>query len=134
MLSPAPGMTSATLTAFLRPEPAVNRGTRLAAMVMLSPVRGLRPSRAPRSATWNFPKPVKLTSSPSLSDVSIVLMTALTAPSASFLDRPLVDATLSTNSDFVMSSSFAVAGVSFPRWIVELREANSASGRCRAGF
>jgi hypothetical protein len=31
------------------------------------------------------------------------LMTALTALSASFLDRPLDDATLSTNSDFVMA-------------------------------
>src|SRR5205085_1351766 len=83
--------------------PAVNRGTRLAAIVMLSPVRGLRPSRAPRSATWNFPNPVKFTSSPLFSESSMVLMTALTALSASFLDRPLVDATLSTNSDFVMA-------------------------------
>src|SRR4051794_29137409 len=70
---------------------------------MLSPVRGLRPSRAPRSATWNFPNPVKFTSSPLLSESSMVLMTALTALSASFFDRPLVDATLSTNSDFVMA-------------------------------
>ena len=45
------------LTAFLRPDPAVKRGTRLAAIVIVSPVRGLRPSRAPRSATWNLPKP-----------------------------------------------------------------------------
>ena len=73
------------LTAFLRPEPAVKRGTLLAAIVIVSPVRGLRPSRAPRSATWNLPKPVKLTSSPDLSAVSIVLMTASTALPASFL-------------------------------------------------
>src|SRR5215210_6081311 len=72
-------------------------------MVMLSPVRGLRPSRAPRSATWNFPNPVKFTSLPPFSESSMVLMTALTALSASFLDRPLVDATWSTNSDFVMA-------------------------------
>src|SRR3954468_10137941 len=70
---------------------------------MLSPVRGLRPSRAPRSATWNFPNPVKFTSSPLLSESSMVWMTALTALSASFFERPLVDATLSTNSDFVMA-------------------------------
>src|SRR3954470_12671526 len=70
---------------------------------MLSPVRGLRPSRAPRSATWNFPNPVKFTSSPLLSESSMVWMTALTALSAFFFDRPLVDATLSTNSDFVMA-------------------------------
>ena len=52
------------LTAFLRPEPAVKRGTLLAAIVIDSPVRGLRPSRAPRWATWNLPKPVNETSSP----------------------------------------------------------------------
>ncbi len=40
--------TDGYLTAFLRPEPAVKRGTLLAAMVIDSPVRGLRPSRAPR--------------------------------------------------------------------------------------
>ena len=62
------------LTAFLRPEPAVKRGTLLAEMVIVSPVRGLRPSRAPRSATWNLPNPVKLTSSPEPRAVSIELM------------------------------------------------------------
>ena len=36
------------LTAFFRPEPAVKRGTLLAAICIVSPVRGLRPSRAPR--------------------------------------------------------------------------------------
>ena len=46
-------------------SPSVKRGTLLAAIVIDSPVRGLRPSRAPREATWNLPKPVKLTSSPS---------------------------------------------------------------------
>src|SRR6185436_11011257 len=67
------------LTAFLRPDPAVKRGTRLAAIVIVSPVRGLRPSRAPRLATWNLPKPVKLTSPPDLSSLSMVLITASTA-------------------------------------------------------
>ena len=59
------------LTAFLRPEPAVKRGTLLAAICIVSPVRGLRPSRAPRSATWNLPKPVNETSSPDFSALSI---------------------------------------------------------------
>src|ERR687898_160217 len=90
------------LTAFLRPEPAVNRGTLLAAICIVSPVRGLRPSRAPRLATWNLPNPVNETSSPDLSALSTVEMTASTAAPASFFDRPLSAATLSTNSDFVM--------------------------------
>jgi hypothetical protein len=62
-------------------------------MVIDSPVRGLRPSRAPRWATWNLPKPVNETSSPLLSAPSIVLSTASTAEPASFLLRPLVEAT-----------------------------------------
>ena len=37
--------------------PPVNRGTREAAIWIRSPVRGLTPTRAPRSLTWNFPKP-----------------------------------------------------------------------------
>ena len=36
------------LIAFFSPEPAVKRGTLLAAICIVSPVRGLRPSRAPR--------------------------------------------------------------------------------------
>src|SRR4051794_6858318 len=86
--------------AFLRPEPAVKRGTLVAAICIDSPVRGLRPSRAPRSATWNLPKPVKVTSPPPLSSPSIVLSTASTAAPASFFDRPASAATLSTNSCF----------------------------------
>jgi hypothetical protein len=53
----------------------------------------------------------------------------LTALSASFLDRPLVDATLSTNSDFVMRSSFCRAGGLEPARGRGIREANSAFGR-----
>jgi hypothetical protein len=45
------------LTAFLRPEPAVKRGTFDALIWIGSPVRGWTPCRAPRSATWNLPKP-----------------------------------------------------------------------------
>ena len=67
------------LMAFLRPEPAVKRGTLVAAICIDSPVRGLRPSRAPRSATWNLPKPVNVTSPPPLSSSSIVFSTASTA-------------------------------------------------------
>src|SRR5690606_32564291 len=62
-------------TALLSPEPAVKRGTRVAAIWMRSPVRGLTPWRAPRSATWNFPKPEKLTS-PFLLRVSSITLSA----------------------------------------------------------
>src|SRR3954465_15535158 len=101
VIPPAP-LEASYLTAFLRPEPAVKRGTLLAAIVIVSPVRGLRPSRAPRSATWNLPKPVKLTSSPAPRAVSTDLITASTAEPASFLLNPLSAATRSTNSFFVM--------------------------------
>src|SRR6202008_3186260 len=84
------------------PDPAVKRGTRLGAIVIVSPVRGLRPSRAPRWATWNLAKPGKLPSPPDLSSLSMVPITASTAAPASFLLRPLEAATLSTNSDLVV--------------------------------
>src|SRR5215213_5964813 len=93
------------LMAFLRPEPAVKRGTFDAAICIDSPVRGLRPSRAPRAATWNLPKPVNVTSPPLLSVDSMVPSTASTAAAASFLERPASWATLSTNSDFDIGSS-----------------------------
>src|SRR4051794_33222426 len=86
--------------AFLRPEPAVKRGTFDAAICIDSPGRGVRPSRAPRAATWNLPKPVNVTSPPPFNVLSMVFSTASTAAAASFLDRPASWATLSTNSDF----------------------------------
>jgi hypothetical protein len=43
------------------PAPAENLGTRPPAIVIRSPVRGLTPWRGLRTATLNFPKPVKLT-------------------------------------------------------------------------
>src|SRR3954465_365819 len=100
--APAPTRDGGYLPAFFRPEPAVKRGTLLAAIVIVAPVRGLRPSRAPRSATWNLPNPVKLTSSPLESAVSIDVITASTADPAPFLLSPLSFATRSTNSFFVI--------------------------------
>jgi hypothetical protein len=55
------------LTFDFKLAPAENFGTRLAGIVIRSPVRGLTPFRGPRSTTWNFPKPGKFTSSPRLS-------------------------------------------------------------------
>ena len=48
------------LTAFFSPAPDVNFGTRDAAIWILSPVAGLRPSRALRWEMLNFPNPEKL--------------------------------------------------------------------------
>ena len=121
------------LIAFLSPEPAVKRGTRLAAICIVSPVRGLRPSRAPRSATWNLPKPVKLTSPPDFSSSSIELITASTAAPASYLLRPLFDATLSTNSAFVVMTTPPFYRAAFSRRdLDDAGEANSDIGRPRA--
>ena len=78
---------------FFRAEPALNFGTLLAAIWILSPVCGLTPWRAPRSATENLPKPVKLISPPRFSVSSITLRAASTAFVASPFDRPDSDAT-----------------------------------------
>src|SRR5262249_45656678 len=94
------------LTAFLSAAPAVNFGTREAAIWILSPVAGLRPSRALRCETLNLPKPENVTSLPRFRADSIVSSIASTASPASFLLNPARSATWSTNSDFVTCSSF----------------------------
>jgi hypothetical protein len=80
-------------TALLSPLPAVKRGTRDAAIWMRSPVRGLTPARAPRSLTWNLPKPETVTSLPRRSASSTVASTASTAFPASCLVRAARSAT-----------------------------------------
>src|SRR3712207_3191812 len=101
--------------AFFRPDPAVKRGTLLAAMVIDSPVRGLRPSRAPRSATWNLPNPVKDTALPPFSESEMTWMTASTAAPACFLSSPDSCATWSTKSPFVTVFSAKLALHPAPR-------------------
>jgi hypothetical protein len=64
----------------------VNFTTLLAGMVISSPVRGLRPLRAARSATLKEPKPVKVTESPALSASVITAMVASRADSAWVLE------------------------------------------------
>src|SRR2546423_397964 len=98
-------LPSYDLTAFLSAEPALKRGTRLAAIWIRSPVWGFTPWRAPRSATLNLPKPVKLTSPPRDRVSWITVSTASTASPASFLPRPELSATWSTNSCLVTCSS-----------------------------
>jgi len=61
------------------------RGTLPPGIVIRSPVRGLTPCRGPRSATWNFPNPVKFTSPPPRMTLVIVSRTASTASPAAFL-------------------------------------------------
>src|ERR1019366_5501258 len=92
-------------TALFRPLPAVNRGTREAAIWLRSPVRGFPPARAPRSLTWNLPNPDTVTSLPRRSASSTVASTASTARAASCLVRSARSATWSTSSDFVTSPS-----------------------------
>ena len=62
-----PLSSQAPLTVSLSSAPAKNFGTLLAAIWIRSPVCGLTPWRAPRSATENLPKPVKATSPPRFS-------------------------------------------------------------------
>src|SRR5205807_2899886 len=85
-----------------------------------SPVAGLRPSRALRCETLNFPKPENVISLPRLSVPSIVSSTASTAFAASFLLNPARSATWSTNSDFV---TFILLGA------VGTHDANRGHGR-----
>src|SRR5688500_1926559 len=118
--------SQAPLIDFLRAEPALNFGTRLAAIWIFSPVCGLTPWRAPRSATENLPKPVMLISPPRFRVSSITLREASTAFVASPLDRPDSDATSSTNSDFVTFSSLRGVAGGF--------EANNGSGRRNGVF
>src|ERR1700742_3127633 len=80
-----PSRPQPPLTLLFSAEPAEKRGTLPPGIVILSPVRGLTPWRGPRSATWNLPKPVKLTSPPPLSVSVIASSTASTASPAAFL-------------------------------------------------
>ena len=52
------------MTASFSALPALNAGFIDAATLIVSPVRGLRPSRAARLRTWNVPKPTTVTVSP----------------------------------------------------------------------
>src|SRR6185503_15100165 len=64
------------LTASLRSLPALKRTVLLALIVIDSPVAGLRPLRAPRSATAKLPRPGILTDSPALRESETAPTTA----------------------------------------------------------
>src|SRR4029079_5068233 len=123
------------LTAALSWLPAENFGTVLAGMVTFWPgFRGLTAVRALRCWTLNLPKPVKTTSSPLDSASLIDSSVASTAAVASFLDRPLLSATLSMNSLFV--TLFLLVG--YGPESVQRRHPTTGIGRqqsaCLGGF
>src|SRR6185437_15638477 len=85
-------------TASFRPFPALNFGCFDAAILIFSPVRGLRPSEAARFDTVKVPNPTRRTSSPFLRDEAIESKTASTAFVASDFFKFAADATASTSS------------------------------------
>ena len=109
------------MTAFFRPAPAVNFGTFEAAIWIVSPVAGLRPSRALRCETLNFPKPEKTTSLPRLSAPSMVSSTASTALSGVLLAQP------SAIRDLVDELGLRHVAPSFE--VVGMIEANTGRGQ-----
>src|SRR3546814_20413506 len=76
-------------------------------MVIVSPVRGLRPIDALRLLTEKVPKPTRRTSPPFFSEVVIASKTASTALLASPLVRPLESATAAVRSCLFMGSGRA---------------------------
>lgn len=84
--------------------PALNLITFFAAIVISSPVRGLRPLRSPRSVTEKEPKPTSETRSPLLSAPAVASMNASRARFASAFEMPAPSAIASTNSALFMVS------------------------------
>src|SRR5690606_16342402 len=85
-------------TASLSALPALKPGFIEAAILISSPVRGLRPVRAARLRTSKVPKPTRVTLSPFFRALVMVAMTASTARPASARDRSAAPATASMNS------------------------------------
>ena len=93
----------AALTCSFKPLPALNAGDLEAAIVIVLPFCGLRPSRAARSRTSNVPKPITCTLPPAANSSATVSNTAFTAFSASFLVNSVFYATLAINSVLFMT-------------------------------
>src|SRR3954452_11861149 len=90
------------LSAVFRPDAAEKRAALLAAIWIVSPVAGLRPSRAERSLTLNLPKPETATSPPPASSLAMALNVASTASFACDWFRPASSATFCASSCFVI--------------------------------
>src|SRR3954454_6509887 len=86
-------------------EDAWKRGTRVAAISMLSPVCGLRPWRAERSEIPNLPKPDSATSLPAPSWLAICSSVASMASFACPLLRPVSSATARARSVLLMDAT-----------------------------
>src|SRR6516162_3945248 len=91
------------------PLPDLNLACFDAAILIFSPVRGLRLSVAAREATENVPKPTRRTSSPPFSASAIASNTASTALLASVFLSSVLPATAST-------SSFLFTGTPLGEW------------------
>src|SRR6516164_316975 len=91
------------LRASLTALPAWNRTALLAAILMVSPLCGFRPSRAGRAVTLKVPRPETRTASPAARESRIAATTAFTAWPASLVFSSVAWATFSTNSDWFIS-------------------------------
>src|ERR1039457_5431016 len=90
--------------------PGLKLASRLAAMVMVSPVRGLRPWRSFRSFTTKLPNPRKSTRSFAWSASAIIARTESTATSTSDFFNSVLAATFSINCCFVILFEFSGFG------------------------
>src|SRR6266852_2346610 len=96
--SSAEVLLSSELIASLSCLLALKRGTLAAAILIFSPVWGLRPSPALRLETWNVPKPTSNTFSFFFNDLVMTVSTASMAPAASVLERLVEAATAAIKS------------------------------------
>merc|ERR1712093_9877 len=88
--------------------PGLNAGTFAAAILIVSPVCGFRPSRAARSRTENVPKPTSETLSPLLSASVTDDSNASSARVAAALEMSAFDAILSISCDLFTLVSLLV--------------------------
>src|SRR5215831_14693541 len=93
------GRLRASLTAL----PAWNRTALLAAIFIVCPLRGLRPSRAGRAATLKVPRPETRTASPATRESRMAFTTAFTARPAALWFSSVAWATFSISSDWFIS-------------------------------
>src|SRR5712672_4501969 len=93
------------LRASLTALPAWNRTALLAAIWMVSPVCGFRPSRAGRAATLKMPRPETRTASPAKRASRMAFTTAFTAWPAAAWFSSVACATFSISSDWFISGS-----------------------------
>ena len=79
------GSRRGSATTFLNAVPALNFGTVVFLIFTVSPVRGLRPVRAPRATFWKVPNPVMPTFPPLATSRMMTSRTASSASLAAFL-------------------------------------------------